>query len=273
MKVWIKRIAWGLFGIGVIVLLFMAQGSQWSNEAAEPEILIHVNGANAFLTEDELYTRLKRRGLIYEGQTKEQLNVAAIEEYIRSMTEVKQANVYSMIGKGWMIDVTVRKPIARIYNKYDETFYLDEDGVVMKASTLHTARVVVVTGYLKDRISSIPVQEIINNDTLKSIRKLDDVYRISNYVCNDPLLQSLIGQIHLKKEGDFVLIPLVGGQKIIFGAAHDDDEVREKFEKLKIFYREAIPYEGWDKYEEINLKFKRQIVCKKSEGYTEEKLN
>jgi cell division protein FtsQ len=49
--------------------------------------------------------------------------------------------------------------------------------------------------------------------------------------------------------------------------------VREKFEKLKIFYREAIPYEGWDKYEEINLKFKRQIVCKKSEGYTEEKLN
>ena len=271
MIVWIKRIAWGLFGIGVIVLLFMVQSTQWSNEAERPEIVIHVNGANAFLTEDELYTRLKRRGYIYEGQTKEQLKIAAIEEYIRSMTEVKHAKVFSMIGKGWKIDVIVRKPIARIYNRYDETFYLDEDGVVMKASNLHTARVVVVTGYLKDRITSVPVPEIINNDTLKSIRKLDDVYRISNYVCNDPLLQSLIGQIHLKKEGDFVLIPLVGGQKIIFGTAHDDEEVREKFDKLKIFYREAIPYEGWEKYEEINLKFRKQIVCKKGEGYTEEK--
>jgi cell division protein FtsQ len=84
-------------------------------------------------------------------------------------------------------------------------------------------------------------------------------------------MQSLIGQIHLKKDGDFVLIPLVGGQKIIFGSAFTDEEVREKFKKLKIFYKEAIPYEGWDKYEEISLKYKKQIVCRTVEGYIEEK--
>jgi cell division protein FtsQ len=84
-------------------------------------------------------------------------------------------------------------------------------------------------------------------------------------------MKSLVGQIHLKKDGDFVLIPLVGGQKIIFGTAHTDEEVREKFKKLKIFYKEAIPYEGWDKYAEINLKYDRQIVCKTAEGYKEEK--
>jgi hypothetical protein len=65
MKKWIKRIAWGLFGIGVIVILFMAQSTQWANEIERPDIVIHVNGANAFLTEDELYTRLKRRGFVY----------------------------------------------------------------------------------------------------------------------------------------------------------------------------------------------------------------
>jgi len=179
--------------------------------------------------------------------------------------------VYTKIGSSWKIDVDVRKPIARVFNKYDENFYLDEDGFIMKSSNLHTARVVVVTGYIKDRINSISVDKIINNDTLKSIRKIDDVYRISNYVCNDPLMQSLIGQIHLKKDGDFVLIPLVGGQKIIFGSAFTDEEVREKFKKLKIFYKEAIPYEGWDKYEEISLKYKKQIVCRTVEGYIEEK--
>ena len=35
------------------------------------------------------------------------------------------------------------------------------------------------------------------------------------------------------KKGDFVLIPLVGGQKIIFGSAKTENEVKEKFEKLK----------------------------------------
>jgi cell division protein FtsQ len=131
----------------------------------------------------------------------------------------------------------------------------------------------VVSGNIKDRIHSKGVKEIINNPALKSIQKLDQVYRISIYVCNDPLMQSLISQIHLKSNGDFVLIPLVGGQKIIFGSANSDEEVKDKFEKLKVFYKEAIPFEGWNKYEEISLKYKKQIVCKTVDGYTEEKEN
>lgn len=273
MKKWIKRSLWILFIIAVLVLLSLAQKTQKEMVVDKPEIVIHVSGENAFLTEDELYVRLKRNGFIFNGQAHQELKVSAIENYIRSMTEVKTVKVFTTIGKGWKIEVIVRKPIARIFNTFGETFYLDEDGVVMKSSNLHTARVVVVTGNIKDRITSKNVQEIINNDTLKSIQKLDEVYRISNYVCNDPLMQSLIGQIHLKKNGDFVLIPLVGGQKIIFGSAYTDEEVRDKFNKLKIFYKEAIPFEGWNKYEEISLKYKKQIVCKTVEGYTEEKEN
>jgi len=80
-------------------------------------------------------------------------------------------------------------------------------------------------------------------------------------------LQSLIGQIHRKHNGDFVLIPQVGGQKIVFGTAFSDLEVEEKFRKLKVFYKEAIPYEGWNTYEEISLKYNKQIVCKKKKKY------
>jgi cell division protein FtsQ len=72
-----------------------------------------------------------------------------------------------------------------------------------------------------------------------------------------------VGQIHLEKNGDFVLVPLVGDQKIIFGAAHSTQEVESKFDKLRIFYTEAIAYEGWSKYSEISLKYENQIVCKK----------
>ena len=267
MRIWIKRIVWVLFFVGVIVLMFRSCDMHNARIMDKPEIIIHVNGEDAFLTEDELYDRLKRKGYIFEGQTHKTLNAAKIERYISSMSEIKDVRVFTRIGKHWTIEVTVRKPIARIYNQYHETFYLDEDGIVVRASGLHTARVVVVTGLIPDRITSIPVKEIINNDSLKSIRKLDDVYRISNYVCNDPELQALIGQIHLKKNGDFVLIPLVGDHLIVFGSAFTEKEVKDKFEKLKIFYKEGLPYEGWDKYAEINLKYGDQIVGKINEGY------
>lgn len=259
----VKIAAWILLAIAVIFLLYRVRSEQDEVVVDKPHILIHVNGENAFLTEDELYTRLKRKGLIYVGQSYGQLQINQIETYLKSMTEVKDAKVYSNIGSTWTVEVDIRKPIARIFNRNGETFYLDELGYVMAPSVLYTARVVVVTGDIPDKISSPSVEKIINNPSLKSIRKIDDVYRISSYVCNDPLLRSMIGQIHLKTNGDFVLIPEVGGQKIIFGTAYTEKEVREKFRKLKVFYTEAMPYEGWNKYEEISLKYNKQIVCKK----------
>ena len=83
-------------------------------------------------------------------------------------------------------------------------------------------------------------------------------------------MQALIGQVHLKKSGDFILVPIEWGQEIVFGTANTDKEVKEKFEKLKIFYSEAIPYEGWNKYTEINLKYDKQIVGKTIESNTQE---
>jgi cell division protein FtsQ len=263
MKSWVKIALWSTFGLTVIILLIMVRSAQDKFIIDKPEIIIHINGENAFLTKDELYTRLRRKGLIYNGQTKEKLNVAKVESYLRSMTEVKDAKVFSKIGGNWTVEVDIRNPIARIFNKFGENFYLDDLGYTMAQSTIHTARVVVVTGNISDKITSPPVEKIINNPSWKSIQKIDDVYRISSYVCNDPLFRSMIGQIHLEMNGDFVLIPEVGGQKIIFGTAYSNEEVREKFRKLKIFYTEAIPYEGWNKYEEISLKYDKQIVCKK----------
>jgi len=73
----------------------------------------------------------------------------------------------------------------------------------------------------------------------------------------------LIGQSYLEKNGDFVLIPIVGDLKIVFGPANSDKSVIDKFTRLKIFYKEGIPYEGWQKYTEINLKYDGQIVCRK----------
>jgi cell division protein FtsQ len=55
----------------------------------------------------------------------------------------------------------------------------------------------------------------------------------------------------------------VGDQKIVFGTANTEEEVAEKFSRLTTFYKEAIPFEGWDKYVEISVKYDGQIVCRR----------
>jgi cell division protein FtsQ len=263
MKRWQQITLIALSSIGLIALLVFVYKGQNETVVALPKIIIHVDGESSFLTENELIERLQREKLIYSGQTFEQLNIQAVEKSIAEMPEVKNVRAYSKIGPNWSIDVELRVPIARLFNKYGETFYLDREGHTMPPSSAHTARVMIVSGDIPDKLNSPTVAEIINNDSLKSIRKLDDVYRISSYVCKDPFLRAQIAQIHLNEKGEFVLVPQVGGHTIVFGTAYSDKEVSDKFKKLSVFYKHGLPYEGWNKYSEIILKYENQIVGKK----------
>jgi len=263
MRKWIQIVSAFLTIIIVIIVLLYAKEQESKKIIQKPEISIHVEGENAFLTENELIQRLKLNRLIFQGQRNDLLSVSKIEQDIASMAEVKHVMVYKDLGGKWYIQVELRKPIARIFNSSGDNFYLDQDGFMMKKSGDHTARVLVFSGFIDDFYSRKSVHDIINNDTLKSIQKIDDIFRISNYVCNDPLLQKLIGQVYLQKNGDFIMIPLVGEHKIVFGTAYSEDDVKEKFKRLKIFYKEALPYEGWTKYSEISVKYEGQIVCRK----------
>ncbi|MEN9972318.1 MAG: hypothetical protein RIS20_665 [Bacteroidota bacterium] len=264
MKKWMKISLWLVAMSGVITILVFASQEESKKKYENPKISIHVEGdGDVFLTEEELVDRLELHRLIQENQQVGSLNIRKIEYMISLMPEVKKVDVFKPIGNEWDIQLELRKPIARIFNKFGQSFYLDEDGYLMNRSSLHTARVLVFSGAISDRFSPNSIIKIINNDSLKSIRNLDDIYRISNYVCNDPILHKMIGQVYREKNGDFVLIPIVGDQKIILGTANSDEDVKDKFERILEFYKEAMPYEGWNKYSEISVKYEGQIVCRK----------
>ena len=83
-----------------------------------------------------------------------------------------------------------------------------------------------------------------------------DTYSLRlNY--EDPFLRPLIEQIDMDKRGDMTLVPKLGHHTIAFG---NDERIEEKFRYLRIFYKEALPYHGWEKYSEISLKYAGQVV-------------
>ena len=263
MKKVFKIIFWVLFAVGLILIVFFASKENNNTVAKKPDISIHVEGENAFLTESELLDRLIYKRLYQKNMKVNFVNVKKIEAAIIKMEEVKKVRVYKNIGNSWNIDVELRNPIARIFTLSQKAYYLDDEGFTMGRSSLHTAHVLVFSGFITEIMEKASVKEIINNDSLKSIRKLDDIYRISNYVCKDSLMNALIGQVYLEKNGDFILIPLVGKQTILFGSANSDEVVADKFNRLKVFYKEGMPHEGWEKYNTIIVKYEGQIVCRK----------
>lgn len=265
----VKIAAWIAFAVLVIVLLFVARKQQEEMLAAPPTIAISVVDENAFLTEQELVVRLQRDRLIYSGQRMKDVNTTAIEAVIRKMHEVELVDVYKRLGGHWNIRVKVRQPYARIFNREGQSFYVDARGATMDPSPNFTARVLVFSGNIADKSDSLTVADIEQDPKLDARRDLNEIYRIAKFINGDSFLRSQIVQVHRDRWGDYVMIPQVGNHEIMFGSANSDKEVREKFEKLKIFYREGLPFEGWNTYEQINLKYRNQIVCKKRDVESE----
>tara|TARA_B100000508_G_scaffold75230_1_gene58631 strand:+ start:100362 stop:101156 length:795 start_codon:yes stop_codon:yes gene_type:complete len=263
MKKWLRISAMVLVFIGTIVLLTAAHNKEGAIVLQEPEIKIDVQDGIALLTETELLDELKMNQLYLEGMTKDELKVREIEKFLEGMNEVAAADVYIDLGGQWHVDVETRRPIARIIMNSRPDFYIDNTDEIMKISAYFRPKILGFTGLEVLFDQRVNTDELINNDSLKTKFKLDQIYRISSYVCNSAFYDAQIVQVHFTKEDGFVLIPRVGNQTIIFGEAPSDDAVEKKFKKLTTFYDEVIPFEGWEKYKEINLKFDDQIVAKK----------
>ncbi len=122
----------------------------------------------------------------------------------------------------------------------------------MPLSDHFSARVLVATG-------NIPP---FSDDFMDPEKKhtLKDLFALRGDLLADEFMNALIEQVYVTNRGEYILIPKLGDQKIILGPY---ENVADKFKRLKVFYKEGMPYEGWQKYSEINLKYKGQVVCRK----------
>lgn len=263
MKRWLRRIFLALLAIGVVIVLVYALQKEKQQTMKEPLIELEIQEGMALLTKQELLGHLKFVRLYHEKMRAQDLDIEAVEKFVNGLNEVEHAEVYKLIGDHWHIRAKIRRPIARIIPDGRDGFYMDNRGRLMALTPSFIAHVITFTGLSEFKTTEVLKLDLINNDSLITNTKLGDIYRISNYVCGSAFYNSQIVQIHYLPSDGFVLIPRVGSHEIIFGRAKSEESVVAKFDKLTTFYEEVIPFEGWDKYSSINLKFEKQIVAKK----------
>ncbi len=218
------------------------------------DLIIEIDGekGKTFITKEDVKNTVKRRyGHILNGVPLGSLDVQEVEVILEKDAFVKNADVYIGAQNTVYIRIEERRPMVRVIDADGASFYLDDEGNFLPPSTNFTARVLVATGNIPTYTDSF-LQEKKNT--------LNGMYHLVTYINNDKFLKPLVEQIYVNKKGEFVLVPKVGEHTIMVGKANRLDE---KFDNLKIFYKEGIPYEGWRKYKSINLKFKGQVVCKK----------
>lgn len=251
---------WVVFFIGTITLLTSTKMKQGSKSCDEMLIKIDTHSGMHFISNDDIILHLRQTNMYPIGKTMSEINVKDLEKSIASIPEIKKAEVYTTIDGKIGIEIEQRVPIVRIINRNGSSFYIDEDGYQMTVSEKYFPRLLVVTGYVNDEKTDLSAREIALNPNKKDTYKMDEIFKIVRFINKDKFWKAQIQQIDITRNGDIELIPTAGDHRIIFGTL---DNMKGKFNKLLVFYKEGLSNAGWDNYKTVNIKYKHQIICTK----------
>lgn len=221
-------------------------------------VKVYIPGNEYFIDQAEVDNILQVSSHTLVGRKMENINIQDLEKRLQANPFIESAKVYMDMDGVIQVEISQRHPVLRILNRFDQDFYIDQHGLKIPLSNNFTAQVLVANGNIDEMFTN-------RIDTLHT-GLAKDIYRTAEFIRKDTLWNAQIAQIYVNQAREIELIPRVGNHKILLGRA---DSLATKFHNLQIFYKQAIPQVGWDKYRVINIKYANQVIGIKAEGYVD----
>lgn len=242
-------------GLAVVALLVMFALLRKKSSQVK-DILVDIkhlsDGQNDLIKDKDIKEIIKRSFDANLDESKVgQIDVKRVEKVLEQDPFIENAEVFVDVANNLDVKITQREPICRIIDNNGLNYYLDKNGIRMPPSKYFSARVLVITGAVTPHVADFLGRKKYG---------LKDVFNLVLRLKDDPFYGTFIQQIQVDAGGEFTLVPVLGDQKIRIGSI---DDLEDKLQRIRVFYDEAMPYEGWRKYASISVKFKGQIVCKK----------
>lgn len=231
-----------LFLAGYIFFVsFLFAEKRVGKECEEIMIVVKDSLDKHFVSEQDIQGLLKKANLDPSHKPMSQINTESIEKELLNNQMIANVEAYKTPSGKIKLEIEQKMPILRVISGGDN-FYVDNKGSIMPVSSRYVAHVPVAGGYIEKELA------------------LNDLYKFALFLQDNDFWNSQIGQIYVRPDHEVELIPTVGNHRIVLGTL---DEFEEKLDNLQLFYKQAIPKIGWERYRIINLKYKDQIVCTK----------
>ncbi|MBO9593393.1 MAG: hypothetical protein J7599_10835 [Niabella sp.] len=244
---------WLGVGAGMFTLIAAAMRAQDGSSCKGYEI--HIRGAQGggslFTSEAQIVKLLKEAsGGEVKGQRKMAFNLPRIEDLLEQSSWVYNAELYFDNKDILRVNVTERKPLARVFTNGGQSFYIDEAGKQIPLSDRISLDVPVFTGYPNARIMHAADSALLEN-----------MITAASFISSDSFWVSQVSQIDIRKCGadcwNMEMVPVVGNHRVDLG---DGSDIASKFHRLYLFYDQVLKRTGFDKYKRIDVQYNGQVV-------------
>lgn len=209
-----------------------------------------------FVTEEDVKGYLDKYYGAYIGQRLDSIRLHKVEDILDVQSAILKSQAYTTDDGMLNVIITQREPVIRFQTE-DHGFYADECGFIFPLQENYTSNVPVIDG-------NIPIHSVEGYkgapESDKEKEWMNGVIELTEYMGNNRTWAENIVQMHVDENGDIVMVPRNGNERFIFGSPF---EAPEKFARMEKYYRYILPEKGEGYYKTVNVKFDKQIVCKK----------
>ncbi len=224
----------------VVCFLYSFMSKRNENRKLQKATVEFLDGEQLFVTHETVNKLLIENKKDASSIQKVALDLNNLENTINRHEMVENAEVFVSVDGNLKAVVKQKTPVARVFESHD-SYYIDYKGTKMPLSSIHTARVPLVSGEIN-----------VNNS-----KKLDELFRI---IHNDEFLKKNIIGIQIMPSGSLIMKNRNFEYDIDFGKTIN---MERKFKNYKAFLQKAVLDSSIYGYKNINLKFTQQVVCTK----------
>lgn len=224
----------------------------------EMQIYIHTQGSKNLLAESDIRNSISDNIGIVVGEPLQTIHTKSIEAELRSIPFVKAVKAYGTINKKLIVELEERNPLVRLIDKNGQSSLIDSDGYFMPVSQNVALRLPVITGDFEINKEIAATNTDVKDSLIDPV--FSKMYDYAVTVWKNEFWKAQIQHTHIEQNGDFIAHPQVGNHTINFGPGNN---IENKLNRLFVFYEKGISEAGWNKYSQVNLKYKDQIVCTK----------
>jgi cell division protein FtsQ len=204
---------------------------------------------NHFLDEADVMQLVEGSGQPVKGVGIDRIKLKEIENKIKADKHILDAELFGDLKGNLIVNIELRRPVARIVQSDAPDAYIAEDGVVMPVSEKYTSRVLLISGAVK---------HLLESEDLNKSEEGKQLMAMIQFINKDKFWKAQVAQLDISRDGKINIFPQVTGQLVEFGKP---ENIEVKFKKLMVFYKDILPARGWTRYERVNLEYEGQVVA------------
>lgn len=233
--------------MAIIVVGYIIGMGIWSSRRANTQVCPAVEisitdfDKRQYVTEAELINLLKDKGLYPVGKTIAGVSTQVIESAVLSHPMVRRAECYTTQAGTVCIRLSQRIPVLRVISG-DESYFVDIDRTRMPIQESVTTPVLIAQGNIGERMAK------------------NELADMALWIDDNPYWKEKIASVQVVSPKMVYLVQKPDETHLILGEVSG---FKRKLGKLRTLYDNGFDQIGWQTYNEIDLRYKGQVVGRK----------